>query len=190
MSDYEYTPHENRNHEHFGERLLRVAKNMAATGSILTNAGEREGANMAFPAEVTTEMKSVQMMTIHADEDGREYWIDTDGKRHYMLSREQIDSAFERKAAKQVYSHRNGETEPPTVHGWYWVKGTVVVKGETINIYDCLVIKHWLDSSMLTRLGDGQFVTLIAESSVWPLGEWHCQWYGPVLPPWEQDNAV
>jgi len=73
------------------------------------------------------------------------------------------------------YSHRNGETEPPTVEGWYWWSGTVVGAYAEKGLVNITVPR---DSKI----------------QIWPswcdgwLGaeDMPGQWYGPVVAPWEQ----
>lgn len=73
-----------------------------------------------------------------------------------------------------TFSHRNGETEPPTVAGRYWFDGYRIwsdSKGQNVKdiveinergwIYNC--IGGWTDSLM----------------------DFNGKWYGPIVAPWE-----
>jgi hypothetical protein len=71
----------------------------------------------------------------------------------------------------EQYSHRNGETEPPTEDGWYWVSSPPPVFREgTVLVVDGCVYDFQEDQFTLDELAG-------------------VQWWGPVTPPWEADNA-
>ena len=74
------------------------------------------------------------------------------------------------------YTHRNGETEPPTVHeGYYW--------------FDA-------DEHAVNRATSGCYYIMPASESVngiaflsgedVPINVLKGRWWGPVTPPWEQ----
>jgi len=78
------------------------------------------------------------------------------------------------------YSHRNGETTPPTVPGRYWFDGTTinrlspspsVLKGTTRVIGDHGELLAWMD------LWDG--------GQYEPIEQFTGAWWGPVVTPWE-----
>jgi hypothetical protein len=76
--------------------------------------------------------------------------------------------------AKQLYSHRNGETEPPTVEGRYWFDGKVdgeLYRGLTVAGSQYEDVRIWPDTYMgWNALSDFAF---------------EGQWWGPVTPPWD-----
>jgi len=70
-----------------------------------------------------------------------------------------------------TYTHRNGETETPTVKGSYWFKGTC-------NTYAQLEIAFMIDFvGDLIYIGNGPY----------RLAAFTGQWWGPILPPWESE---
>lgn len=85
------------------------------------------------------------------------------------------------------YSHRNGESEPPVEPGVYWFEGVFYYEGEDelstyYRIYVVTPIgnedaKLWaykfMDDNPHER---GKRVDMLTG-----------RWWGPVLPPWEQD---
>lgn len=78
----------------------------------------------------------------------------------------------------QTYSHRNGETEPPTQVGHYWFKG--IVNG--YSVAEKVTVMMWTGSGALRVIG-------IDEGS--RLEHFHGQWWGPEseVPPWEVARA-
>lgn len=77
--------------------------------------------------------------------------------------------------AQGGYSHRNGETQLPTIQGWYWFKG--IAMGER---YEGSVIVGEAIAGNLCVEGSG-------ESSFGDIREWgHGQWWGPIVPPWNK----
>jgi len=78
----------------------------------------------------------------------------------------------------QGYSHRNGETEPPTVEGWYWWIGTVVGSYTEKGLVSVTVPRDNSKIQIWPSWCDGW---LGIEDM---LGEW----WGPLVPPWG-DNA-
>lgn len=71
-----------------------------------------------------------------------------------------------------TYSHRNGETEPPTVKGWYWLRhlrGKTYVPGQPF--------------VFLAKKKYGK-VLFIVDFDM-PVADIHGKWWGPVVPPWE-----
>lgn len=76
------------------------------------------------------------------------------------------------------YEHRNGESDLPTIEGWYWFRGTVDEKKGAglvkVNLPDTAFPTHtvspmWIDGWIESELLSGQ-------------------WWGPVTPPWNHDN--
>ena len=86
------------------------------------------------------------------------------------------------------YSHRNGETEPPTTKGNYWVKGFATINGAIMRLSLMLTVADWRDSAMYAKLPDGGLVTVRGTSTGFASAEWNCEWWGPVMPPWEANN--
>jgi hypothetical protein len=78
------------------------------------------------------------------------------------------------------YSHRNGETEPPTVPGWYWVQRVKpfiwgrVLKMDLYHDEDTEYLYVEDDEGREFRLPDA-----FGNDS---------RWWGPLMPPWD-DNA-
>jgi hypothetical protein len=69
------------------------------------------------------------------------------------------------------YIHRNGEMEPPTVAGWYWWEDTREPgRGEI----------------QLVRLYHGELCEMRWSPPVTVWGNTWTRWWGPVIPPWEQ----
>lgn len=67
---------------------------------------------------------------------------------------------------KPIYTHRNGETEPPTVKGNYWFKGILL----------------FIDSPGRER----EETSLVVNVSLdFMLDKYVGRWWGPVMPPWE-----
>jgi hypothetical protein len=70
------------------------------------------------------------------------------------------------------YSHRNGETEPPTMNEkWFWFKG----------------IGPDVEPSGVFFVADGNAIDTRSDSCI--TDTLHGQWWGPVTPPWEQRPA-
>lgn len=78
-----------------------------------------------------------------------------------------------------LYSHKNGETEVPTVQGWYWFRGEMDGRHEAglvkVNKPDrafptLIVSPQWIDGWMEAELFVGR-------------------WWGPIPKPWEENNG-
>lgn len=74
----------------------------------------------------------------------------------------------------QRYSHRNGESVPPTIEGLYWFKGTINRYGDPQDIADLKTVEF--------RNGTGIIVNEEGDDFLF---EAQGQWYGPIVPPWE-----
>lgn len=77
-----------------------------------------------------------------------------------------------------AYSHRNGETETPTLPGLYWFQGTRT---------------HGRNHAEARRVSFADMVTVDEDGAVNPneyltsrVLTWDGQWWGPVQAPWEQ----
>lgn len=76
---------------------------------------------------------------------------------------------------KTVYAHRNGETENPTTPGFYWFDGLRVnISGNKLWVRDLLEID---DNGYIDPQGSGL-----------PVAAWDGEWWGPIVPPWEQSE--
>lgn len=74
----------------------------------------------------------------------------------------------------QQYSHRNGETEPPTTDGYFWFKGTL--QDETASgLVDVFTYQDRVDLAPLWEHGN------------YPAACFVGRWWGPVLMPWESN---
>lgn len=82
-----------------------------------------------------------------------------------------------------TYSHRNGETEPPTVEGWYWFWGKHigwVKRGDFPNRKDILHVdsvgntRYWKRGTAYPR---GMPVTDVVG-----------KWWGPLPEPWSAND--
>lgn len=74
-----------------------------------------------------------------------------------------------------AFAHRNGETEAPTTPGRYWFKGAM--DGWTRAVFTTVVatdkgVMAWNDMSHVDSFTD--------------ISQFEGQWWGPVVPPWEQ----
>jgi hypothetical protein len=170
MSDHGYVADDAEDARIFGEKLDRIAKGMSETGGMLS---------AAVTEPLPDEPNWVPTRT---DEDGRRYWIDADGGRHDILSAEQIlnweGKPIGEVATQLAYSHRNGESTPPTVEGLYWYcqddgRGSIVEYNPQI---------------------EERFEDFASPYKVWSMASTimflmsfddNVQWWGPVTPPWE-----
>lgn len=71
-----------------------------------------------------------------------------------------------------AYSHRNGETEAPTVPGKYWFDGIRTHKAGVVSVADIVNVDE-----------DGE----IDATAYWtsPVLAWDGKWWGPILAPRE-----
>jgi hypothetical protein len=69
-----------------------------------------------------------------------------------------------------TYSHRNGETEPPTEDGYYWLRSVPGDLRRAIGITE--ILEGEPPEGLLT------FEELAG-----------VRWWGPVTPPWDEDNG-
>jgi hypothetical protein len=78
----------------------------------------------------------------------------------------------------QRYSHRNGESEPPSVSGVYWTYNEFGNYRELTQ----LAIMPTEDCQVRSLSLCGDWKTLVPERAK-QLG---VQWWGPVAPPWDE----
>lgn len=90
--------------------------------------------------------------------------------------------AYESVPVKQ-YSHRNGESEQPTVNGWFWFDGTHPTLG-IIMKRPILVESDGDDPACVFWYGATDDANEACAD-----GWLHGQWWGPVVPPWGSDNG-
>lgn len=83
-----------------------------------------------------------------------------------------------------TYLHRNGETEPPTVEGWYWVQTNApysVWQGvlmRYVSLYDDILDKP------VTHIA--YRIDSIGAETLEAIGH-SLRWWGPVIPPWDDE---
>lgn len=74
----------------------------------------------------------------------------------------------------KIYTHRNGETEPPTVEGKYWFRGSI---GDVD--LDAGITTVALDKTGRLMAWDFHF------DMQQYMTEFAGQWWGPLVAPWE-----
>lgn len=83
---------------------------------------------------------------------------------------------------KQQYSHRNGETEPPTIlEHHYWFKGD---EGSGYDDEGPLVFVMPAEKD----IGPYIYSDCYEVGGRVPIADMQGQWWGPVLPPWAEDD--
>jgi hypothetical protein len=87
------------------------------------------------------------------------------------------------------YGHRNGETEPPTEPGFFWSIGDVTVEEDRVSVAGTIFFAEWHEGAKIAKLPDGRFVTNGTEAVGVVEGKWDCRWWGPVTPPWWDNEA-
>lgn len=75
-----------------------------------------------------------------------------------------------------IYTHRNGETEAPTVPGRYWFRGTVDDRRKVFLTH----AKKYPSLGWMAYDDDERVESYIE------IDRWKGEWWGPVAPPWEQ----
>jgi hypothetical protein len=76
------------------------------------------------------------------------------------------------------YSHRNGETEPPTERGWYWFYGKHVNEKRKPVKQKCNL--YVFGGCTEYRDPDGKYKIMTNLSSL------RGKWWGPLVPPWQE----
>lgn len=80
-----------------------------------------------------------------------------------------------------TYAHRNGESGPPTVAGWYWFSGMVLQDGYVVygdvweQILYCINPAYNIDPPVIAVAGEHL-----------KLDGFQGRWWGPIVPPWEE----
>jgi hypothetical protein len=93
--------------------------------------------------------------------------------------------SVEMPARAQRYSHRNGETEPPTEVGYFWFEGKFLASPHRVS---------WLPANMrvlvLERNNDTICVFEAYDGFTGVVDNFHGRWWGPLVPPREQQSPV
>lgn len=76
------------------------------------------------------------------------------------------------------YSHRNGETEPPTITGWYWLKQSRRSRQYKPDLSWLIFV--WRGTEKIWRV-DGNKEHYLLETI-------RGQWWGPVTMPWQANG--
>ena len=77
----------------------------------------------------------------------------------------------------QQYSHRNGETEPPTTAGEFWFDGAGIASSHVYKWRDRFSVER--HNGVLCVFDDDGYPLL-------PVTSMAGRWWGPIMPPWEQ----
>lgn len=89
---------------------------------------------------------------------------------------QQLADLAQHDGATGVYSHRNGETEPPTEAGFFWFIGRKHKHSQRVSRAG--VYRAWWNA--------GELRISIAPWSPCSVDELVGRWWGPVTPPWER----
>lgn len=91
----------------------------------------------------------------------------------------------------QQYTHRNGETEPPTEEGLYWARGSWEKKDDPNWVFAIDgMVKCFLIDEDLGNTGPIRYMIKGALDDSYEeakKGTLLCRWWGPVIPPWENE---
>jgi hypothetical protein len=84
------------------------------------------------------------------------------------------------------YTHRNGETEPPTVPGEYWFDGAILADGGYYKTGT-----KWRDQVYVSNSEHGLQVEFQYYEDWDQFSPWQVvgRWWGPIVPPWEENQA-
>ena len=77
-----------------------------------------------------------------------------------------------------VWKHRNGETELPTIEGWYWFEGRKTRHPKRMNRR--VMVPVWQGNDGLRARYDSMRSDTVDKFTG--------QWWGPVTPPWEENG--
>lgn len=72
------------------------------------------------------------------------------------------------------YSHRNGETKPPEVEGWYWVRQPIM-SASNEQAFFMVRLTRWHESMNVYWHGE--------DGEPWPIDIVEGEWYGPIPEP-------
>lgn len=75
----------------------------------------------------------------------------------------------------QEYTHRNGESEPPTINGRYWFRGRMKYQRKSRNLLQI--------ANVIGVLSDGTVATLFEFDNNTNAGDARGQWWGPIPEP-------
>jgi len=75
------------------------------------------------------------------------------------------------------YTHRNGETVPPTVAGWYWFEGRKYIHRKSFSRRTMLQVYDFGDGLRARFTGSSDFIASLTG-----------RWWGPVTPPWSDES--
>lgn len=81
-----------------------------------------------------------------------------------------------------IYSHRNGETEPPIEWGYFFYEGQIVKPGQVRGRRRHLFVLVFGPSNDNLRIR--------VDNKIIPVGNCTGRWWGPVTPPWELANGA
>jgi hypothetical protein len=81
------------------------------------------------------------------------------------------------------YTHRNGETEPPTERGWFWYAGAINFPEMQALTWRGLVYFVYSEGSSVLRPHVSHSALAIVREV-----ETGGRWWGPLTLPWEIDN--
>lgn len=81
------------------------------------------------------------------------------------------------------FLHRNGETEPPTEAGLYWFKGKIRHPAYAHDVAALEQVEpHWsLEGYENWIIPDEECIHFLTDATG--------QWWGPVLPPWNEEQV-
>lgn len=79
-----------------------------------------------------------------------------------------------------TFSHRNGETEPPTEPGWYWFEGAVRGTGPDRHLREVVRVLVQVDINGVTK----NQITFDHHRAN-PYERVKDRWWGPITPPWK-----
>lgn len=81
------------------------------------------------------------------------------------------------------YTHRNGESDPPTVEGRYWFRGSE-------NDFPEDDPGNWIEGIFdvtLEKYGAQSWWQMDGEGHVLSVSDMAGKWWGPVMPPWNKN---
>lgn len=100
----------------------------------------------------------------------------------YTPIEEWKDEAIAAWNKRMTYSHRNGETEPPTVEGWYWFQGAITYRGmQDLPWWGLVAVPSY--RGHVASMRPHTQSNILAHVN---LDETKGRWWGPIEPPWLQ----